>query len=70
MAKMNYWRAGKLYRRSSLDIRYENDVPDRAERWLRAVERNQQQRHQTRAAGSVAPSTDGVTASSTAAVSW
>ena len=46
MAKMNYWRAGKLYRRSSLDIRYENDVPDRAERWLRAVERNQQQRHQ------------------------
>jgi hypothetical protein len=69
MAKMNYWRAGKLYRKSSLDIRYENDVPDRAAKWLeRAEERLRQQRHQAREPS--CPSTVATTASSTAAVPW
>ena len=45
MAKMNHWRAGKLYRKSTLDWRWETLVPDRAGRWLRAVERNQREAH-------------------------
>jgi hypothetical protein len=46
MVKMNHWRASKLYRKPTLDWRYECDVPDRAEKWLRAVERRQLQRPQ------------------------
>jgi hypothetical protein len=49
MTRMNWWRAGKLYRRSTLDWRYENDLPDRADRWLRVVERRLAQRRQRRA---------------------
>jgi hypothetical protein len=45
-ARMNWWRAGKLYRRPTLDCRFENDLPDAADRWLRAVARNQAQRRQ------------------------
>jgi hypothetical protein len=46
MAKLNWWRATKLYRRPTLDHRFENDTPDRADRWLVAVERRQAQRRQ------------------------
>jgi hypothetical protein len=46
MSKLNWWRAGKLYRRPTLDWRYEHDIPDRADRWLAAVERQQAQRRQ------------------------
>jgi hypothetical protein len=48
MAKLNWWRAGKLYRRPTLDWRYEHDIPDKADRWLAAVERQQAQRRQVR----------------------
>ena len=44
MSKLNWWRANKLYRRGTIDLRYENDLPDKADRWLRAAERNQMQR--------------------------
>ena len=44
--RMNWWRANKLYRRGAVDLRYEHDIPDRAERWLTAVERRQAQRRQ------------------------
>jgi hypothetical protein len=44
MAKMNHWRAGKLYRKSTLDWRWETLVPDRTERWLQAVERRRRGR--------------------------
>lgn len=44
--KLNWWRANKLYRRGAVDLRYEHDVPDRADRWLAAVERRQAQRRQ------------------------
>jgi hypothetical protein len=44
MTKLNWWRATKLYRRPTLDWRYEHDIPDRAERWLAAVERRLGQR--------------------------
>jgi len=43
MSKLNWWRANKLYRRGTVDLRYEHDVPDRADRWLAAVERRQLQ---------------------------
>jgi hypothetical protein len=42
------WRRARLHGRPTLDHRYEHDIPDRAERWLRAVERNQQARQQSR----------------------
>jgi hypothetical protein len=38
------WRRARLYGRPTLDKRYELDVPDRAEKWLQAVQRNQRQR--------------------------
>jgi hypothetical protein len=44
MAKMNHWRSSKLYRKQVLDWRYEHFVPDRAEKWLRAVERSMRER--------------------------
>jgi hypothetical protein len=44
MAKMNHWRANKICRRATLDWRYEHFVPDRAEKWLRAVERGMRER--------------------------
>ena len=52
MAKMNHWRAGQLYRKSTLDWRWETLVPDRAGRWLRAVERNQRERRTVTASSS------------------
>jgi hypothetical protein len=44
MARMNWRDASKTYRRPILDYRHEYDVPDRAARWLAAVDRNQAQR--------------------------
>jgi hypothetical protein len=44
MAKMNHWRANKICGRPTLDWRYENFVPDRAEKWLRVVERSMRER--------------------------
>jgi hypothetical protein len=35
-----------LWGKPTLDYRHEHDVPDRADRWLRAAERNQLQRRQ------------------------
>jgi hypothetical protein len=46
MTRMNWWRAGKLYRREAVDLRYEHDIPDRAAKWLAGVERQQAQRRQ------------------------
>src|SRR6516164_7885987 len=46
MARMN-WRRAQLYGRRTLDHRYENDVPDAAERWLRRAEHRLQQRRIT-----------------------
>jgi hypothetical protein len=46
--RMNWWRQGKVYGRKTLDYRYELDVPDRAEKWIAAVERNQRERRQPR----------------------
>ena len=40
------WRRARLHGRPTLDKRYEFDVPDRAEKWIAAVERNQSQRRQ------------------------
>jgi hypothetical protein len=45
--KMNWSRANKLYGRRTLDHRWENDVPDRAAKWLQAVERRQRERRLT-----------------------
>jgi hypothetical protein len=42
--KMNWARAGKLYRRMTTDYRFENDVPDRAARWLQVAESLPQRR--------------------------
>jgi hypothetical protein len=44
MAKMNHWRANKICGRQTLDYRYENDVPDRAQKWINAVERRQREK--------------------------
>jgi hypothetical protein len=38
------WRKARLWGKPTLDFRYEHDMPDRAQRWLNAVERNQLQR--------------------------
>jgi len=48
------WRRAKLHGRPTLDHRRENDLPDRAERWLRAVERRRQQDRSTTVASSSA----------------
>ena len=61
------WRRARLHGRPSLDHRHENDTPDRAERWLRAVERRQRER---RSHSTVARSSRWITASSTAGVPW
>jgi hypothetical protein len=42
MSKQMDWRRARLHGRPSLDIRYEHDIRDRADRWLAAVERRQQ----------------------------
>jgi hypothetical protein len=34
------WRRAHLHGRPTLDFRSENDIPDRAARWLRAVDRS------------------------------
>jgi hypothetical protein len=46
MAKMN-WRRAQLYGRPTLDKRFEFDAPDRAAKWLRAIERRLQERRVT-----------------------
>src|SRR5262249_24545630 len=46
------WRRARLPGKPSLDHRWENDIPDRADRWLKAVERNRQQRRFTTTASS------------------
>jgi hypothetical protein len=38
--KMN-WRRAHLHGRPTLDYRYEHDIPDRAARWLAAVDRRE-----------------------------
>jgi hypothetical protein len=38
------WRRARLHGRPSLDYRYEFELPDRAEKWLTAADRNQRQR--------------------------
>jgi hypothetical protein len=43
MVRMN-WRRAALQSKPSLDFRYEHDVPDRAAKWLRAVERRRRER--------------------------
>ena len=48
------WRRARLHGRPSLDHRFENDVPDRADKWLRAVERRQRERRNTLTAPSSA----------------
>src|SRR5262245_8892836 len=45
MAKLD-WRRARLFGRQTLDHRFENGLPDRAEKWLQAVQRNQAQRRQ------------------------
>jgi len=52
MAKLNWERANKLYGRRTIDHRFEHDVPDRAERWLQAVERRQRERRTLTASSS------------------
>jgi len=42
--RMDWWRAQKLYSRRAVDHRFEHDVPDRAERWLRVAENRQRER--------------------------
>jgi hypothetical protein len=43
--RMN-WRRAHLHGRPTLDYRHEHDLPDRADRWLAAVERRRAQRQQ------------------------
>jgi hypothetical protein len=56
--RMN-WRKARLHGRPTLDFRYENDIPDRAERWLKAVERRQRERR--RDVGTMFPTSSGPT---------
>jgi len=46
MVKMN-WRCAQFYGRRTLDHRFENEMPDAAERWLRRAERRLQQQRIT-----------------------
>jgi len=52
MTKMNWSRASKLYGRRTVDHRFENDVPDRADKWLQTVERRQRERRSLTASSS------------------
>jgi len=55
MAKKMDWRRAQLLSKPSLDFRYEFDVPDRTERWLRRAEsRLQQQRALTAPSSAIA----------------
>jgi hypothetical protein len=44
MSKMNWWKAGKLYRRPTLDWKYEESFPDAADRWIAKALSQQAQR--------------------------
>ena len=46
MVKMN-WRRAQFYGRRTLDHRFENEMPDAAERWMRRAERRLQQQRIT-----------------------
>jgi len=48
------WRRVRLHGRPSLDHRFDLDVPDRADKWLRAVESRQRERRNTLTAPSSA----------------
>lgn len=61
MTRRMNWRA-RLHGRPSLDHRYENDVPDRAARWLGVVERRQRERRSAISNSTVARSTNWITA--------
>jgi len=52
MTKMNWNRAAKLYGRRTLDHRFENEILDRAERWLAKAENRQRERRITTVASS------------------
>ena len=60
MARMD-WRRAALYGRRTLDHRFENEMPDAAERWLRRAERRLQQQRITVIASSsvISPSNPG-----------
>src|SRR5262249_26837631 len=55
MAKLNWERAAKLCGRRVLDHRFENEIPDRAARWIAAVERRHPQQRITTTASSSYP---------------
>jgi ABC-type phosphonate transport system ATPase subunit len=40
MTKLNWWRSTKLYGRQTVDHRHEHDIPDKADRWLAAVNKD------------------------------
>jgi hypothetical protein len=45
------WRRARLVGKRVLDYRFEDDVPDRAARWLRKVESRQQAQRRQRQRG-------------------
>lgn len=54
MSRRMDWRKAQLYGRRTLDYRHELDVPDRAAKWLRAVEHRLQQQRITVTSSSLA----------------
>jgi hypothetical protein len=48
--RMN-WARARLHGRRTTDHRYEHELPDRAQRWLEAVERNRRARRRNQQHG-------------------
>jgi hypothetical protein len=64
------WARARLHGRPTLDKRYEFDVPDRADRWLRAVERRRQERRNIAPDRTAKVADDWITAVSSAETPW
>jgi hypothetical protein len=69
MVKLN-WRRAQLLSKPGLDFRREHDVPDRAERWLRAVERRRLERRNIAPSRTAKVADDWITAVSSAETPW
>jgi hypothetical protein len=70
MSRRMDWRRARLHGRPTLDWRREFEAADRAERWLRAVERRRQERRNIAPDRTAKVADDWITAVSSAETPW
>jgi hypothetical protein len=64
------WRRARLHGRPSLDFRREGEFEDRADRWLKAVERRPRERSYATSNSTVSRSTNWSTVANSTGVPW